>query len=80
MNVKETIEEVLIDLLGVEKEQITLEARINNELGADSLDFVEVVMETEKRLDICIPDSEVAPDNITVGKFIEIVEKIVAKP
>lgn len=58
MNVKETIESVLTDMLGVGSDEVTPEATLKNDLGADSLDVVEIVMECEKRLNIAISDSQ----------------------
>lgn len=52
------VKEVLIDMLGAEEHEITPEARIREELGADSLDEVELIMELEKEYHITITDEE----------------------
>jgi len=52
------VKEVLIDMLGAEEHEITPEARIREELGADSLDEVELIMELEKEYHITITDGE----------------------
>ncbi len=52
------VKEVLIDMLGAEEHEITPEARIREELGADSLDEVELIMELEKEYHITITKEE----------------------
>ena len=52
------VKEVLIDMLGAEEHEITPEARIREELGADSLDEVELIIELEKEYHITITDGE----------------------
>jgi acyl carrier protein len=73
-----TIEERVIDIvaeqLGVEKEKITRESHFINDLGADSLDTVELVMELEEEFDINIPD-DVAEKIQTVGEAINHIQK-----
>jgi acyl carrier protein len=60
--------------LGVDKEKITPETHFINDLGADSLDTVELVMELEEEFDISIPDD--AAERIqTVGQAIDFIEK-----
>ena len=54
------IKEIIIDKLGIEESKITLEARFIEDLGADSLDTVELVMNIEEEFGIEIPDDEVA--------------------
>ena len=69
-----TVEERVIDIvseqLGVEKDKITRETSFVNDLGADSLDTVELVMELEEEFDINIPD-DAAEKIQTVGEAIE---------
>ncbi len=65
----EKINAIIIDKLGVEQSEITKEASFINDLGADSLDTVELIMEFEKEFDVTIPDEE-AETLTTVGKAI----------
>ena len=58
MNIEERVVQIIIDQLGVEKEQVTSEASFLEDLGADSLDTVELVMAFEEEFDIKIPDEE----------------------
>ena len=57
---------IITDKLGVEESQVTPEASFTNDLGADSLDTVELIMELEKEFDLSIPDEE-AEKIVTVG-------------
>ena len=57
-NFKDRFDNVIMEKLGVMKEEITPEAKFNDDLGADSLDMVELVMEFEKAFDIIIPDDD----------------------
>ncbi len=57
-NFKEKFNNLIIEKLGVEKEQITPEAKFTEDLGADSLDMVELVMEFEREFKITIPDDD----------------------
>ena len=57
-NFKDRFDNVIMEKLGVKKEEITPEAKFNDDLGADSLDMVELVMEFEKAFDIIIPDDD----------------------
>ena len=50
------VKEIIIDKLGIEESKITLEARFIEDLGADSLDTVELIMQFEEEFDIEIPD------------------------
>ena len=52
------IKEIIIDKLGVEDSKITLESKFINDLGADSLDTVELIMEFEEEFSIEIPDED----------------------
>ena len=58
MSLEAQVKEIIMNKLGVEMEQITLEASFIEDLGADSLDTVELVMELEDRFNIEIPDSD----------------------
>ncbi|MCH7972733.1 MAG: acyl carrier protein [Bacteroidetes bacterium] len=58
MDVEAKVKEIIIDKLGVEESQITPEASFTNDLGADSLDIVELVMGFESSFSISIPDDD----------------------
>lgn len=58
MNITEKINEAIIDKLGVEESQITPEASFIDDLGADSLDTVELIMALEEEFDLEIPDED----------------------
>lgn len=58
MEVEAKVKEIIIDKLGVEESQINNEASFTNDLGADSLDIVELVMEFENQFGISIPDED----------------------
>jgi acyl carrier protein len=73
-SVAERVIEIVADQLGVEKEKITRETSFVNDLGADSLDTVELVMELEEEFDINIPD-DAAEKIQTVGQAIDFIEK-----
>jgi acyl carrier protein len=57
-NVEEKVKDIIAEELGVEREKLTSEASFMEDLGADSLDTVELVMAFEKEFDIDIPDEE----------------------
>lgn len=65
-NFKQTFDKVLIDTLNIEQEQIAPDTNFKDELGVDSLDMVELVMEFERVFKISIPD-EVADEIKTVS-------------
>ena len=76
MDVEAKVREIIIDKLGVEQSQITPEASFTNDLGADSLDIVELVMGFESEFDISIPDDD-AEKITTVGDATKyLVEKV----
>ncbi len=68
------IKEIIMDKLGVEESKITMEANFINDLGADSLDQVELIMQLEEEFDIEISDED-AETLVTVGKVYEFLEK-----
>ena len=74
MSVEERVIEIVSEQLGVAKEQITRETSFINDLGADSLDTVELVMELEEEFDITIPD-EKAEEIQTVGQAIDYIQE-----
>ena len=58
--------DIIVDKLGVDTSEVTLESNFTNDLGADSLDTVELIMEFEKEFNIAIPDDQ-AEKIATVG-------------
>ena len=58
MSVEEKVKEIIVDQLGVDEKQVTAEGSFIDDLGADSLDTVELVMALEEEFDIEIPDDE----------------------
>jgi acyl carrier protein len=66
MDVEAKVKEIIMDKLGVEDSQIAPEASFTNDLGADSLDIVELVMGFESEFNISIPDED-AEKITTVG-------------
>ena len=58
MSVEEKVKEIIIDQLGVDEKQVNSEASFIDDLGADSLDTVELVMALEEEFDIEIPDED----------------------
>lgn len=64
---------IITDKLGVEESQVVPEASFTNDLGADSLDTVELIMELEREFDLSIPDEE-AEKIVTVGDAIAFIE------
>ncbi len=70
MNVEDKVKEIIVEELGVEESEVTLEANFIEDLGADSLDTVELIMKFEEEFDIDIPDED-AEKLVTVGKAID---------
>ena len=54
----------LVDALGVDEDEVTLDASLTNDLGAESIDFLDIVFRLEKAFDIKIPRGELFPDNL----------------
>ena len=67
------VQNIIVDKLGVEASEVTPEASFANDLGADSLDTVELIMEFEKEFGISIPDDQ-AEKISTVGDAISYIE------
>jgi acyl carrier protein len=65
---------IIVDKLGVDEAEVTPEASFTNDLGADSLDTVELIMEFEKEFNISIPDDQ-AETITTVGQAISYLEQ-----
>ena len=76
-NISERVTKIIVDKLGVDESEVTPEASFTNDLGADSLDTVELIMEFEKEFDISIPD-ESAEEIHTVGDAVNYLSEAVA--
>ena len=68
------VKKIIVDKLGVDEAEVTNEASFTNDLGADSLDTVELIMEFEKEFNISIPDEQ-AENISTVGQAIAYLEQ-----
>jgi len=68
-DIEAKVKAIIVDKLGVDESEITLESNFTNDLGADSLDTVELIMEFEKEFDISIPDED-AENISTVGSAV----------
>ena len=73
-DVEQKVKDIIVEQLGVKKEQVTNEASFIDDLGADSLDTVELVMALEEAFDLEIPDEE-AEKIQTVGQAIDYIQK-----
>jgi acyl carrier protein len=67
------VKSIIVDKLGVDEKEVTPQASFTNDLGADSLDTVELIMEFEKEFNIAIPDDQ-AEKIGTVGEAISYIE------
>ncbi len=72
-DVKSRVMSIIVDKLGVAEDEVTAEASFTNDLGADSLDTVELIMEFEKEFNIAIPDDQ-AEKIATVGDAVKYIE------
>jgi acyl carrier protein len=72
--IAQKVKSIIVEKLGVEESEVTNEASFTNDLGADSLDTVELIMEFEKEFGISIPDDQ-AEQIGTVGQAISYLEK-----
>jgi acyl carrier protein len=68
------VKKIIVDKLGVEESEVNPEASFTNDLGADSLDTVELIMEFEKEFNISIPDEQ-AETITTVGQAVTYLEE-----
>ena len=71
---EQRIQAIIVEKLGVDESDVTRDASFTNDLGADSLDTVELIMEFEKEFDMTIPDED-AEQIATVGDAVDYVEK-----
>ena len=69
-SIAEKVTKIIVDKLGVDEADVNPEASFTNDLGADSLDIVELIMEFEKEFDISIPDEQ-AEKIQTVGNAVD---------
>ena len=75
-DIEAKVKAIIVDKLGVDEADVTMEANFTNDLGADSLDTVELIMEFEKEFEISIPDED-AENISTVGSAVQyLTEKI----
>ena len=73
-NIAEDVKKIIVERLGVDPAEVTEVASFQNDLGADSLDIVELIMEFEKTFDIEIPDDDASDTISTVGDAIKYIE------
>jgi len=67
-----SVQEILVDALSVEPEEVTPEATLTGDLGAESIDFLDIVFRLEKTFDIKIPRGELFPENLlTDEKYVQ---------
>jgi acyl carrier protein len=69
-DIEAKVKAIIVDKLGVDESEITLDSNFTNDLGADSLDTVELIMEFEKEFDLSIPDED-AENISTVGSAVK---------
>ena len=72
-DVEAKIKSIIVDKLGVDESEVVTDANFTNDLGADSLDTVELIMEFEKEFDMSIPDDD-AENIATVGDAVRYVQ------
>ena len=73
-DVESKVKEIIIDKLGVDESEVVADANFTNDLGADSLDTVELIMEFEKDFDLSIPDED-AETIATVGDAVKYIQE-----
>ena len=74
-NIAEDVKAIIVEKLGVDASEVTETANFTNDLGADSLDIVELVMDFEKEFGIEIPDDDAGDNIVTVADAIRYIEK-----
>lgn len=72
--IESKVKDIIVDKLGVDEAEVTLDKSFTNDLGADSLDTVELIMEFEKAFGISIPDDQ-AEKISTVGDAVKYIEE-----
>ena len=73
-NIAEDVKAIIVEKLGVDPSEVTETASFQNDLGADSLDLVELIMDFEKKFGIIIPDDDAGDKITTVGDAIKYIE------
>ena len=73
-DIEQRVKTIIVEKLGVDESDITREASFTNDLGADSLDTVELIMEFEKEFDMTIPDED-AEQIATVGDAVDYIRE-----
>jgi len=73
-DIEASVKSIIVEKLGVDESDVTSDASFTNDLGADSLDTVELIMEFEKEFDLTIPDEE-AEKIATVGDAVDYLEE-----
>ena len=74
-NIKDEVRAIVAEKLGVELEQVVDSANFQSDLGADSLDIVELIMEFEQKFGLEISDEDAGDNIITVGDAISFIEQ-----
>jgi acyl carrier protein len=69
----ETVQETLVDALGVDDDEVTMDATLSGDLGAESIDYLDILFRLEKAFDIKIPRGELFPENLSAAdsSFVE---------
>ncbi len=73
-DIEAKVKSIIVEKLGVDESEVTAEASFTNDLGADSLDTVELIMEFEKEFNVSIPDEQ-AEKIGTVGQAVQYLEE-----
>ncbi|CAN5372828.1 acyl carrier protein [soil metagenome] len=73
-DVESKVKAIIVDKLGVDESEVVSDANFTNDLGADSLDTVELIMEFEKEFDVSIPDED-AENIATVGDAVKYLQQ-----
>ena len=73
-DIESRVKAIIVDKLGVDESEVTRESSFTNDLGADSLDTVELIMEFEKEFNLAIPDDQ-AETIVIVGDAVKYVEE-----
>ncbi len=74
-NIYDKVKEIVVDKLGVDSSKVSLEAKFIDDLGADSLDTVELIMQFEEEFEIEIPDED-AEKIMSVGEAVDYISKV----
>ena len=74
-DIAEDVKAIIVEKLGVDPAEVTETASFQNDLGADSLDIVDLIMEFEKKFEISIPDEDAGDKIATVGDAVKYIEE-----